>query len=192
MNNLTQKQLDFCQAIVEGLNQTDAYRRGYDTEKMADKTVHEAASRLMGDSKVIARIEELRLPATQETQKNYNDWLQELQRLAFFDIRQLVDEDGKVRSLHDLPDDVAVAVAGFEVETIGENIIKTKVKLATKLQALELFGKATGYYQEKLETPMTALENTSTELLVAMLEELKARKVARAAIIIEGSAAGQS
>ena len=192
MNNLTQKQLDFCQAIVEGLNQTDAYRRGYDTEKMADKTVHEAASRLMGDSKVIARIEELRLPATQETQKTYNNWLKELENLAFFDIRQLVNEQGSPLGLHELPNEVAAAVSAFEVEQIGENIVKTKVKLATKLQALELFGKAVGYYHEKLETPLSTLENTATELLVAMLEELKERKAAREAKIIDASHAEES
>ena len=67
-----------------------------------------------------------------------------------------------------------------------------EVKTPDALKALELFGKATGYYHEKLETPLTALENTSTKLLVAMLEELKERKAAREAIIIEGSAAGQS
>ena len=186
MNNLTQKQLDFCQAIVEGLNQGDAYRHAYPTQKMAHKTICEAASRLMDDSKIIARIEELRLPATQETQKTYNNWLKELENLAFFDIRQLVNEQGAPLGLHELPDEVAAAVSGFEVEQIGENIVKTKVKLATKLQALELFGKATGYYQEKLETPLTALENTATELLVAMLEELKERKRLREATVING------
>ncbi len=67
-----------------------------------------------------------------------------------------------------------------------------ELKSPDMLKALELFGKATGYYQEKLETPMTALENTSTELLVAMLAELKARKAAREATIIDASHAEES
>lgn len=38
----------------------DAYRSAYSTEKMSNKTVHEAASRLAKDGKIIARIEEIR------------------------------------------------------------------------------------------------------------------------------------
>lgn len=38
----------------------DAYRSAYSTEKMSNKTVHEAASRLAKDGKITARIEEIR------------------------------------------------------------------------------------------------------------------------------------
>ncbi len=62
-----------------------------------------------------------------------------------------------------------------------------EVKTPDMLKALELFGKATGYYHEKLETPASALENASTELLVAMLAELEARKAAREVQIIDAS-----
>lgn len=57
---LTAKQERFCQAIIEGMTQADAYRTAYNAKKMTDKTVQEAASRLMSDSKISARVEELR------------------------------------------------------------------------------------------------------------------------------------
>lgn len=38
----------------------DAYRRSYNCENMTDKTVWEAASRLLANSKVVARLDELR------------------------------------------------------------------------------------------------------------------------------------
>ena len=57
---LTAKQEAFAKAIVEGMNQADAYRSAYSTKNMADKTVWENASRLAADSKVSARIAELR------------------------------------------------------------------------------------------------------------------------------------
>lgn len=66
-DGLTQKQLAFCQALVcggedgLGLTQVEAYRQaGYATERMADKTCWEAASRLACSSKVSARIKVLR------------------------------------------------------------------------------------------------------------------------------------
>jgi len=153
---ITGKQEKFCQAIIQGHNQSEAYRLAYGVKKATAKTINERASRLMANSKVVARVAELRAPAVKKAQRSYGEWLQRVEDVAFVPLENL------------------------------------ELKSPDMLKALELFGKATGYYQEKLETPMTALENTSTELLVAMLEELKARKAAREAIIIEGSHAGQS
>ena len=52
---LTAKQEQFVKGIIDGMSQADAYRSAYDTSRMADKTVHEKASRLMSDGKVRAR-----------------------------------------------------------------------------------------------------------------------------------------
>jgi phage terminase small subunit len=57
---LTAKQELFVQNIITGMSQADAYRNAYTCNKMSDKTIHEAASRLMSDSKVLARVNELR------------------------------------------------------------------------------------------------------------------------------------
>ena len=57
---LTAKQELFVNKIIEGMSQADAYRAAYSTKKMNDKTIHEAASRLASDSKVAARLAELR------------------------------------------------------------------------------------------------------------------------------------
>lgn len=58
---LTPKQEKFAQCIaLEEMSQSDAYRTAYSCAKMSDKTIWENASRLMADSKVTARIAELR------------------------------------------------------------------------------------------------------------------------------------
>ena len=57
---LTPKQEVFARKIVEGMTQADAYRAAYSCKRMADKTIWENASRLMADSKVQARVKELR------------------------------------------------------------------------------------------------------------------------------------
>lgn len=57
---LTPKQEKFVQEIVKGKSQADAYRSAYACKKMSDKTIWENASRLMADSKVKARVQELR------------------------------------------------------------------------------------------------------------------------------------
>ena len=78
---LTPKQEMFVQNMVKGMSQADAYRSAYSCKKMKDKTIHEAASRLMGDSKISARLSELRGQLDKETimsaQKRL-EWLTEV------------------------------------------------------------------------------------------------------------------
>lgn len=57
---LTANQEAFVKNIIDGMSQADAYRSAYPNQKMSDKTVWEAASRLMANNKVVARLSELR------------------------------------------------------------------------------------------------------------------------------------
>lgn len=78
---LTAKQEQFAQNIIQGMTQADAYRSAYSTKRMADKTIHENASRLANDSKVRARIDELRGQISTEsimTAQKRLRWLTEL------------------------------------------------------------------------------------------------------------------
>lgn len=78
---LTAKQEQFAQNIIKGMSQADAYRSAYSTSRMADKTIHENASRLANDSKVKARINELRGKISTEnimTAQKRLEWLTEL------------------------------------------------------------------------------------------------------------------
>ena len=112
---LTQKQENFCLNIIKGMTQADAYRDAYDAENMADKTIHEQASKLMANNKIAARIQELRAPVVEEallTQKRIG---QELARIALFDIRKLYREDGSMKLPHELDDDSAAALAGIDI-----------------------------------------------------------------------------
>lgn len=78
---LTAQQELFVQNIIQGMSQAEAYRAAYPKNRMKDKTVWEAASRLMANSKVTARLEELRKelasPAIMSAQKRL-EWLTEL------------------------------------------------------------------------------------------------------------------
>ena len=66
--NLTSKQEKFCQAIVRGLNQSEAYREAYDAENMAPETVNQRAYEMMGRGDITARVRELREPVLDEVQ----------------------------------------------------------------------------------------------------------------------------
>ena len=78
---LTAKQEKFAQNIINGMNQADAYRNAYSCKNTSDKTIWENASRLAADSKVKARLDELRdqlaKPSIMTAQKRL-EWLTEV------------------------------------------------------------------------------------------------------------------
>lgn len=79
---LTAKQEQFAKNIaLENMSYADAYRSAYNAKGMADKTVHEKASRLKDMDKVRARVEELRAelatPSIMTAQKRL-EWLTDL------------------------------------------------------------------------------------------------------------------
>lgn len=78
---LTAKQEAFVNAIIEGKSQADAYRSAYSTKNMSNKTIWENASRLMADTKVKARVQELRDQIAEEgimTAKERLKWLSQI------------------------------------------------------------------------------------------------------------------
>ena len=64
---LTDNQEEFVKRVAEGMSYADAYRTAYPKQRMSDKTIWEAASRLMKNDKVVARLKELRDLSAKET-----------------------------------------------------------------------------------------------------------------------------
>ena len=82
--------------------------------------------------------------------------LKELAKIAFGDIRKLYTDNGALRNIVDLEDDIAGAISGVETfeeyegrgaerEYIGDT---KKVKMLDKTKALELLGKHLGMFKE--------------------------------------------
>lgn len=64
---LTDNQEEFVKRVAEGMSYADAYRAAYPKQRMSDKTIWEAASRLMKNDKVVARLKELRDLSAKDT-----------------------------------------------------------------------------------------------------------------------------
>lgn len=99
---LTPKQEKFCQCIVEGMNQSDAYRAAYDAENMKPNTIHNRAKDLMADGLIAARIEELREPIIEGLEKTVASQIKRLDDL----IQQAIDTD-----------QVSAAMKGIELQS---------------------------------------------------------------------------
>ncbi len=115
-NNLTAKQEIAAQAFaLEGMTQSDAYRKAYNTENSTDKSVHELSSKLFADIKVASRVEELRALTLKRLQVTVDRVIAEYSKLAFFDIRKAFFPDGSMKPLTELDDDTAAAIASTEL-----------------------------------------------------------------------------
>lgn len=102
---LTPKQDNFCMHVAKGMNLSDAYRKSYNCEKMKDKTINEASSRLMNDSKISARIEFIKENYINYTMEKHIQELEEAKKLAKITLNipsyvKVVELKGKVKGLY--------------------------------------------------------------------------------------------
>ena len=87
---LTAKQEAFCLAFVATGKPVDAYRAAGYSPDMSDKTAGEAASRLLKDSKILARLAIVRAPAAQKAGITLESHLADLK-----DLRDKARGEGK-------------------------------------------------------------------------------------------------
>lgn len=157
--SLTRQQEAFCLFVLAGDNQSDAYRKAFNCWRMKTKTVHECASKLMAHPKVTARVAELMQPVIARAQLTREEWLARIARIVLFDPRKMFDSLGNPIEITELGDNEASAIAGFEFyeDFAGKGEDRKavgytrKFRLADRLKALELYGKAQCYYAEKME-----------------------------------------
>ncbi len=155
---LTPKQAEFVEQYIIDLNGTQAaIRAGY-----SPRTANEQAARLLTKVSVRSALTEAMKARENRTHITQDRVLQELARIAFFDLRKLYREDGSMKGMHELDDDAAAVLAGVDVvETMkasvedGE-IIHTpeftkKAKVFDKGTALTLAMRHLGMLKDKTE-----------------------------------------
>ena len=180
--NLTPKQALFVKEYLVDLNGTQAAVRAGYSAKGADV----AGARLLGNVRVKEAIQAAMDDRAERLDITADRVLQEIARLSFSDIRKLFTEHGQLRPIHDLPDDVAAAIASIEVVTrrlpgIGDEPPEIeyvhKIKTCDKRGSLELLGKHLKLFSERVEVDFLQ-SRTDTEL--AALEREAVAELARA------------
>jgi phage terminase small subunit len=157
---MTPKQERFVQEYLIDLNATQAATRaGYSA-----KTANEQGARLLANVSVRSAIEAAKAERSERTHITQDRVLQELARIAFFDLRKLYREDGALKAMHELDDDAAAVLAGVDVvemaggmkvEVDGEMqhvpMYTKKTKIPDKVAALGLAMRHLGMLKDKLE-----------------------------------------
>jgi hypothetical protein len=133
------------------------------------------ASRLMAKPKVRARIEMLMRPVIERAQFSREERLEALVRIIRADIRKMFDSSGKPLPITELGDNEAAAIEALDVYSgvIGSRDERhacgsvLRVQLVDQLRALELYGKAMGYFAEEGNLAVTSTATTLTVQFVA-------------------------
>ena len=134
---LTDKQERFCQNIIEGMSQADAYRQAYPNNNMADKTIQENACRLAKKPAVKARIKELRDQLAKPTIMTAQERLEYLTRV-------INGEQGEK---------MVQMVDGEPIE------VDVPTSLKNKLNAIDIMNKMQGEYTQKINANISYEDN---------------------------------
>ena len=135
------------------LNGTQAAIRAGYSKRGASVT----AARLLVNSRISEAISEGRRKREEKIEIRAEEVLLELKRLAMVDLGQAYDSEGRLRKVHEMPEDVRRAIASVDTAEIwgpdgGAQLGEVKrVKFWDKTKALESLGKHLRLFTERLE-----------------------------------------
>lgn len=151
MAKLTERQKKFCKEYVIDLNATRAaISAGY-----SEKGAGEQGYKLLGKTQIQKEIAKIGRPIKEELESRFNITkervLEEIARNAFLDPRRLYDNNGNIRPITDLDEDVARAISGVEVQSDQMGAVTKKIKVNDKSKNLEMLAKYLRLFTEKIE-----------------------------------------
>ena len=100
--HLTDKQEAFAVAVAKGQRFSEAYRSIYGAKNMSPKTINEAASRLVANSKVAARLTQLQGKVLAKHEASVERTVEELTRGAYSDPENIPTWGEKLTALDKL------------------------------------------------------------------------------------------
>lgn len=123
---LPHKQELFVENLIRGMSQREAYRSAYPTCKSSDKTVDESACRLLKNSKVLARYNELRDRLVKEAEDEAiiegKEVLREIASIARDNIGNYLrfyEEDGIIKM--DIKDSSTIDTKNISEVSVGKD-----------------------------------------------------------------------
>lgn len=159
---MTDKQKIFCNEYLIDMNATRAYKVAYPNCKK-DKTARANSSRLIAKANIQAYITERMEDREERTQITQDMVINELAKIAFFNIKDIFNENGDLKAIKEIDDKSAGAISSVKIlqkagamkleiggdiplQHIPEQTVE--IKLNDKKGALELLGKHLGMFKE--------------------------------------------
>ena len=146
---MTNSQKRFCDEYLIDFNATRAYKAAYKSCRK-DETANVNGSKLLRNTKVQEYIAEKQQEMQERNKITQDTIIQELAKIALFNIKDIYNEDGTLKKVTELDDDTAKAISGVKIlqKAGAMKIILRKTNDKTK--ALELLGKHLGMFKENV------------------------------------------
>lgn len=164
---MTNAQKRFCDEYLVDLNATRAYKVAYPNCKK-DETARANSSRLLTNANIQEYISKRQKEIEKRTEVTQDMVVQELAKIAFFNIKDIYSENGTLKQIKDIDNNTAKAIASVKtlqkagsmkinvnmrgqdeeipVEHIEEQTIEFRIN--DKVKALELLGKHLGMFND--------------------------------------------
>lgn len=145
----------FCKEYLVDLNGTQAaIRSGY-----SEHTAYTIASENLRKPQIRAEIDRLRKIREDRLEASADFVVRELMRQAKFDIKMAFNEDGSLKDIQSMPEDITRCLASVEIHDLFEGRGKDKkqvgftktIRAWNKTQALELLGEHFGIFKRQAE-----------------------------------------
>ena len=176
----------FSQNLAKGLNAGPAYSAaGF---KAVRHSADVAASRLLKNVDIRARVAELMAPALERTEVTVERVLKEMACHAFCDITEIFESDGECLTIKDprtLPEELRRSIIGVKVTRVGE-MITYEFKFANKQRALESLARHLQMFKDTVvvENVFQEIQDMSDEELERRVDELdEACKAQKSALL---------
>lgn len=148
---LTSKQQRFVEEYLIDFNGTQAaIRAGY-----KENSAHDIASENLRKPEIKAYIEAKKAEMAERCAVTVERVLQEYARIGFLDPRKLYDDDGALKSVHELDDDTAAAISKLSSRTTftqdGDGETHTNITLVDKKGALDSMSRHLGIFNDSLK-----------------------------------------
>lgn len=181
---LTEKQEAFTFQCVRLGSPARAYRKVYNATRMSQHAVWQEVNDLLRNPAIATRVAHFTAIADRAADVSVEKIARELTRVAFFDPREIFDEDGNPIPINELPEDAARVIAGLDVEALyakdadgvrarAGNVLKYKI--ANKITALEILAKWKQMMVERHEIGKPGDFARSPEELDASIRERAAK-----------------
>lgn len=153
--SLTNNQRIFCQEYSVDRNGTRAYLAAYSSVKK-EQTAAAASTRLLRNVNIAEYIQQLLDEAAKRTTITVDRVLIEYGKLAFADRRKLFNENGTLKPLSEIDDDVAACIEGVKIKTLhdkdgDETGQLIELKLADRKGSLDSIGRHLGMFVDRKE-----------------------------------------
>lgn len=155
---LTTKQENYCQEFVIHGNKTAAYKKAYNSENMKPSTINQKACLLAKQDNVKARITQLEEEKRERNRVTVDDLVQDLVSMIRADTSQMFNDDGTLKSIHDIPKELRMLISSVEsgeewtIDSKGNKTKKSgkvsKIRLFSKLDLYEKLMKHLGGYEK--------------------------------------------